>query len=147
MAVVRDQPYGNQHFTVDLGAGGPAATFSEVILPESSVDVIEYRSGADKTNEVRKIPGLVRCGDVTLKRGVIGSLDLYQWFNDVRNGNVNARRNVVIALESEDRTQVVLTWRLFRAFPVKHSFSNLNAKGEDVLIEELVLACERVEME
>ena len=147
MAVIRDQPYANQHFTVDLGIGGPAAAFSEVVLPESSVDVIDYRSGGDKTNEVRKLPGLAHYSNVMLKRGVIGSLDLYQWFNDVRNGNVNARRNVVIALESEDRTQVVLTWKLSRAFPVKHSFSNLNAKGEDVLIEELVLACERVEME
>jgi len=48
---------------------------------------------------------------------------------------------------SEDLTNVVLTWKLLRAWPVKYSFGDLNAKGTDVAIEELVLAYERLEME
>ena len=50
------------------------------------VAVTEYRNGNDKENAVRKITGLCKATDVTLKRGVIGSLSLYEWLNDIRNG-------------------------------------------------------------
>ena len=59
MAILRDLPYGNQHFRVDLGDGsdGPAAGFSHVILPDISIDVIEYRTGNDKESAPHKLPG------------------------------------------------------------------------------------------
>lgn len=148
MAILRDLPYGNQHFRVDLGEGaeGPAAGFSQVVLPDICLDIIEYRNGNDKESGTRKLPGLVRHDNVILRRGIIGSLNLYDWINQVRNGDANARRNVTITLLSEDLT-AVLAWKLFRAWPVKYSFGELNAKGTDVAIEELVLAYERLEME
>ena len=59
------------------------------------VTVSEYRNGNSKENSVRKITGLNKATDVTMKRGVIGSLNLYQWLNDIRNGNQNAERTVV----------------------------------------------------
>ena len=40
-----------------------------------SVDVIEYRNGNDKENGPRKLTGLQKVADVTLKRGIIGSLE------------------------------------------------------------------------
>lgn len=149
MAILRDSPYGNQHFRVDLGTGdaGPSAGFSHIVLPDISIDVIEYRTGNYQELGARKLPGLAHYSNVTLKRGVIGSLDLYNWINDVRNGDVNARRTVTIFLLSEDLTNVVLTWKLLRAWPVKYSFADLDAKGTDVTIEELVLAYERLEIE
>ena len=54
---------------------------------------------------------------------------------------------MTITLLSEDLSAVVLTWKLLRAWPVKYCFGDLNAKGTDVAIEELVLAYERLEME
>ena len=149
MAILRDVPYGNQHFRVDLGNGGegPAAGFSQVILPDISIDVIEYRTGNDKLSGTHKLPGLARYDNVILRRGIIGSLDLYDWIDQVRNGDANARRNVTISLLSEDLTNVVFLWKLLRAWPVKYSFGELNAKGTDVAIEELVLAFERLEIE
>ena len=149
MAVVRDLPYGNQHFRVDLGDGadGPAAGFCQVVLPDIAIDVVEYRNGNDKESGTRKLPGLARYDNVILRRGIIGSLNLYQWINQVRNGDSTARRTVTITLLSEDLTTVVLTWKLLRAWPVKYSFTDLNGEGTDVAIEELVLAYERLEME
>ena len=149
MAILRDLPYGNQHFRVDLGDGGEgaAAGFSQVVLPDISMDVIEYRNGNDKESGVRKLPGLARYDNVTLRRGLIGSLNLYTWINQVRNGDANARRTVTIALLAEDLTAVVFTWKLLRAWPLKYRFGDLNAKGTDVAIEELVLAYERLEIE
>ncbi len=112
-----------------------------------SVDVIEYRNGNEKENAVRKITGLTRVPDVTLKRGLIGSLSLYAWLDDVRNGDQNALRTVTISLQNEDHTAVVMTWKLLRARPIKHTSGPLNAKGTDVAMEELVLAYERLELE
>ena len=150
MAVLRERPYVQFNFLVDLGDGttdGPQAGFQECSNIGMEVTVAEYRNGNEKENSVRKITGLNKSTDVTLKRGVIGSLNLYQWLNDIRNGNQNALRNVVVQLQSEDHTAVVQTWRLIRARIIKHISGPMNAKGTDVAMEELTLAYERLEME
>src|SRR5215208_4674811 len=113
MAVLRERPYVQFNFLVDLGDGttdGVQAGFQELSNTGMEVTVAEYRNGNEKENAVRKITGMNKATDVTLKRGVIGSLNLYQWLNDIRNGNQNAMRNVVIQLQNEDHTAVVLTW-------------------------------------
>jgi phage tail-like protein len=150
MAVLRDRPYTQFNFLVDLGTGatdGPAAGFQEVSGIGMEVTVTEYRNGNSKENSVMKITGLNKATDVTLKRGVIGSLDLYQWLNQIRNGDQNALRTVTIQLQNEDHTASVQTWKLLRARIIKHTSGPLNAKGTDVAIEEMVLAYERLEME
>src|SRR5215213_3243601 len=150
MAVLRDRPYVQFNFLVDLGTGstdGPEAGFQEVSGIGMEVTVSEYRNGNARENSVSKIRGLNKATDVTLKRGVVGSLNLYQWLNDIRNGNQNALRNVTIQLQNEDHTAVVMTWKLIRAGIIKHTSGPVNAKGTDVAMEELVLAYERLEME
>ena len=150
MATLRDRPYVQFNFLVDLGDGntdGPQAGFQECSNIGMEVNVAEYRSGNEKENSVRKITGLNKATDVMLKRGVIGSLNLYQWLDDIRNGNQNALRNVVIHLQNEDHTAIVITWKLMRARIIKHVSGPMNAKGTDVAMEELTLAYERLEME
>ena len=149
MSIQRDTPYGQFNFLVDIGTGeteGPRAGFQEVSGIGIEVAVSEYRNGNDRENAVRKIPGLAKYPDITLKRGVIGALDLYQWIDAVRNGDGGAR-NVRIELQNEDHTAVVLVWKLLRARIVKHVTGPLNARGTDVAIEEMVLAYERLELE
>jgi len=148
--VQRDRPYVQFNFLVDLGTGstdGADAGFQEVSGIGMEVTVAEYRNGNEKENSVRKITGLNKATDVTMKRGVIGSLTLYNWLNQIRNGDQNALRNVVIQLQNEDHTAVVQTWKLLRARIIKHTSGPMNAKGTDVAMEELVVAYERLEME
>ena len=148
MAVLRDFPYGQFNFLVDLGTGstdGPQAGFQECSEIGMAVDVIEYRNGNDRVNEVRKLAGLTRYPDVTLRRGIIGSLDLHEWIDQVRNGDQGAVRTVRIQLQSEDHTEIVMTWKLLRARIVKHVSGPLDARGTDVAMEELTLAYERLE--
>ena len=150
MATLRERPYVQFNFLVDLGTGdtdGAAAGFEEVLVPEVWLDVLEYRNGNEKENSVRKITGLDHCGNALLKRGVIGSLNLYKWYDQVRNGDQNALRTVTIMLQNEDHTEVVMTWKLLRARPVRLKWGPLNGKGKEVLVEYLELACERLEME
>jgi phage tail-like protein len=148
MAVLRDNPYGEFNFLVDLGTGdtdGPEGGFQECSTIGMEVAVAEYRNGNDKVNSVRTITGLNKATDVTLKRGIIGSLSLYAWLDAVRNGE-QATRTVRIMLLDEER-KVVQTWILLRARIVKHVSGPLNAKGTGVAMEELTLAYERLEME
>jgi len=75
MAILRDRPYVQFNFLVDLGTGntdGPEAGFQELSNIGMEVTVSEYRTGNSKENSVRKITGLNKATDVTLKRGVIG---------------------------------------------------------------------------
>jgi phage tail-like protein len=150
MAVLRERPYVQFNFLVDLGTGntdGADAGFQEVSGIGMEVTVAEYRNGNEKDNSVRKITGLNKSTDVTMKRGVIGSLSLYSWLNEIRNGDQNALRNIVVQLQNEDHTAIVQTWKLLRARIIKHTSGPMNAKGTDVAMEELVIAYERLEME
>jgi phage tail-like protein len=114
---------------------------------EAEVGVAEYRNGNSKENNVVKITGLSKYPNVTLKRGVIGALNLYHWFDQVRNGDQAALRTVTIQLQNEDHTAVVQTWKLLRARVVKFTSGPFNAQSTDVAIEEIVLAYERLELE
>ena len=150
MATSRELPYGQFNFLVDLGDGnteGPAAGFQEVSGLGMEVVVIEYRNGNEKENSVRKITGLNKATDDAMKRGIIGSLNLYAWLDQIRNGDQKALRTVTVQLQSEDHTAIVQTWKLLRARIIKHTSGPFNACGTDVAMEEIVLAYERLEME
>ena len=150
MAILRDLPYTQFNFLVDLGTGqteGPEAGFQECSGISMTIDVIEYRNGNDRENSPRKLTGLAKVSDVTLKRGIIGSLGLYKWIDQIRNGDQAALRTVTIQLQNEDHTAIVMTWKLLRARIVKHTTGPLNAKGAEVAMEELTLTYERLELE
>jgi phage tail-like protein len=111
--------------------------------------VAEYRNGNDPENHVRKINGIYKVTDVTLKRGLIGATDFFGWIKDVRDGvQDNVRATVTIELQDEGHTGTVMTWILTNARPIKYTGPTLNAKGgTDVAMEELVLACEKIDIE
>lgn len=149
MAEFRERPYSQFNFLVDLGTGDTAsaqAGFQEVSGLGMEITVAEYRNGNEKDNAVRKITGRYKVPDVTLKRGVIGSLDLYEWLNAVRNGDQDSLRSVTIQLQNEDHSAIAATWKLTNARPIKYTGPSLSGKGTDVAVEELVLACERIDL-
>lgn len=150
MAEFRERPYSQFNFLVDLGTGNtnsPQAGFQEVSGLGLEITIAEYRNGNEKDNAPRKITGTYKVPDITLKRGVIGSLDLYEWLNQVRNGSQDQLRTVTIQLQNEDHSAVAQTWKLVNARPMKYTGPSLTGKGTDVAIEELVLASERIEIE
>lgn len=150
MAEPRDTPYSVFNYLVNLGDGTEGSVqggFSEVSGLNAEVTVAEYRNGNAKTNYVTKIPAIIKAGDVTLKRGVIGADNIYEWLDQVRSGDVEAKRNVEIKLTDENPTNqsAVVTWKLINAMPIKWTVPTLTAKGgNDVAIEELVLAVEHI---
>ena len=95
-------------------------------------------------NTVRKIANTFKQEDVTLKRGLIGSTDLFQWVKDVREGG-DGRRTVTITVLDEARNPVA-AFKLTNAQPKKWVGPTLAAKGGgEVAMEELHLVHEGVE--
>jgi len=140
--IQRDTPYGAFNFQVDLG-GGVAGGFSDVSGLVTEMTMAEYRNGNEAENHVRKIPGVHKVGDVTLKRGLIGSKDLFDWINETRTEGYKAKRTVTIHLMDESRNGPVATWKLQGVAPLKFTGPTLAGKGGgDVAMEELVLSCE-----
>jgi phage tail-like protein len=145
MATERNRPYSSFNYLVDLGDGTDdfKAGFQEVTGLGVEVTMQDYRPGNAKTNATIKLATRYKVNDVTLKRGVLGALDLIEWLNRVRNGE-DARRPITIQLQSEDRKDIAMTWRLEGAQPMKYTGPSLNGKGTDVGIEELALSVEEI---
>jgi phage tail-like protein len=142
-APTRHDPYKNYPFRVEI-EGLTAAGFAEVTGLSAEAEVIEYREGADAT-ATRKLPGLITYPNVTMKRGLTGSRELFDWWTTVANGEVQ-RRNVVIVLLDDQRKEV-LRLVLHEAWVAKIEFGDLDAEGNDVAIECIELAHERLELE
>ena len=141
--MARQDPLRNYRFRVEID-GIQAGGFSEVFIEPTTTDVIEYREG-NSPSHVRKLPGLTKFGNVTLKRGVSVSLELFNWHLQVVRGEISsARRNVVIVV-LDDSGQDVARFQLSDAWPVKYDPGDLNAKGNEVFIESLELANEGLE--
>ncbi|TYP79675.1 phage tail protein [Paenibacillus methanolicus] len=134
----RNDPYRNFRFRVEM-EGIQQAGFSEVSGFEASLDVIEYREG----NEVitpRKLPGLAKYGNITLKWGATDSLDLFDWMQSCIEGTVERKTVTIIAIDEEGGD--VATWQVIEAWPVKYSAPSFNGTGSEVAIEFVELAHE-----
>lgn len=147
MATIRDNPYGAFNFQVSLQVGDETSViggFSDVSGLGTEINYSEYRNGNDKPNTVRKIANTFKQEDVTLKRGLLGSVDdLFAWVKDVREGK-NLTRQVTITLLDEAR-QPVAHFRLQNAQPKKWVGPTFAAKGGgEVAMEELHLVHEGI---
>jgi phage tail-like protein len=150
MAILREKPYPGMNFLVDLGTGvtdGPDTGLAEVIFPEARLQVQEYRNGNEKENAPRKVQTTTHYGNLILRRGVIGSLGWYKWWDQVRLGDQSAVRTIVVQLQNEDHSEIVLAWKFLRARPVNYQFSPLNALGSGSFMETLEVAFESLVME
>ena len=135
------RPFASSRFVVDLGVGDPhsaAGGFSEVILPTLRVD-------ADRTDRADGETIDAPPERLILRRGVLGALDLYTWWDKARRGKAPKRRTVKVSLLG-DAFEPVFTWRFLNARPVSLSYSPLFAAESGLLIETIELAYDRVEI-
>lgn len=145
MAITRNHPYGNAQFVVEID-GLVATAFEQVLLPELTIEAVEYRDGNDVQRAARKLPGLASYSNLVLKRGFVGSLELYQWWQQTMQGDENARRNMAVILLDEERNQVA-RWQIANAFPTRYTFSALDAMDGSALVECLEVAFDTLRME
>ncbi len=143
-------PYSAFNFVVEIG-GQQIASFSEVSGLDSENTPIEYREGTDATNAPRKLPGMESYPNVVLKRGITGSTALWDWRREVRDGSGSfpPTRDVIIKLLDEQHNDgaPAMTWILTNAWPTKLTGPTLNAKGNEIAIEQLDLCIDRLDIE
>lgn len=134
MAGDRKDPYHGYNFHVEID-GVTKAGFREASGLDTGQDPVEYRNGDEKQLTVRKLPGLIKYSNITLKRGITDDKDLWEWRKKVMDGKVE-RKNVSIVLLSDD-LQEKLRWNIREAWPNKWTGPSFNATSNDVAIETL----------
>jgi phage tail-like protein len=137
-------PLCNCRFRLEI-EGIETAGFSEVSGLSSEYEVIEYREGTDAITSVRKVPGLRKFENVTLKRGIVGDKSLWDWHDAIANNPLD-RRAVVITLLGPD-AEPICRWELRAAWPSKYEGPTFNAEANDVAIETLVLTHEGLDLQ
>jgi len=129
------------YFSVDIPGVGDDLRFQEVTGLDAEAQVIDYRAGASKAFSTIKMPGVVKYGNVTLKKGVfVKDAKFWDWFSE-RKLNQSKRRAVTITLLDEDGGPR-MTWTLANAFPTKITSTDLKSDGAEVAVETLELAHE-----
>ena len=143
MARRNEDPYGSFNFIVEID-GIETAGFSEVSGLSAETDIIEYRNGNEDIT-VRKIPGLKKFTNLTLKRGLTQSQELWEWRRLVMDGQIERRDGSIIVLD--DARNRVLRFVFFRGWPSKWEGPTLNAKSGEVAIETLEIAHEGLRLD
>jgi phage tail-like protein len=134
-------PYRNFTFMLELD-GIEQGFFSDCSGFGSSTEPIEYREGAENTT-VRKLPGLTKHTNITLKWGVTDSQELYDWYRSIVQGKIERKNGSIILLSLDGEPKV--RWNFFQGWPTKWDGPDFTAKGNDVAIETLEIAHEGIE--
>jgi phage tail-like protein len=141
MARRATDPFASFNFKLEI-EGITVAGFSEVTGLNQESNVIDYREGQEGITP-RKLPGLNKFGNITLKRGISPDLSVYNWRKTVTDGDIE-RRNASVVLHNEKHEEVV-RWNLVNAWPSKYVGPDLKANANEVAIESIELTHEGVE--
>jgi phage tail-like protein len=140
----RNDPFRGYNFILEIDRV-PKGAFSEVSGLTADGDSVDYREGTDLQPNVRKLMGLRKFTNLSLKRGYTPDRSLWQWYTNVMNG-VDDRRNVTIVLLNE-RREAVLRWHAENAWINKIEGPSLKASSNDVAMESLELVHEGLTLE
>ena len=139
-----DYPLPAFHFQVEWG--GTRIGFTEVSGLTIENQAIEYREGVDPDYSVRKMPGMPKYANISLKRGIIPSDNEFFDFLNQAQLNQIERRDITISLLNENH-EPVMVWKVTNAFPVKVEGPGLKSTGNEVAIETIELAHEGLKIE
>jgi phage tail-like protein len=135
----RTDPYRAFNFRVEVD-GLTVGSFSEVSGLSSDGDAVDYREGTDLPLNVRKLIGLRKYSNLTLKRGYTTNRELWDWYTNIVNG-VQDRRNGSIILMDEQRNDV-MSWDFENAWINKIEAPSFKASGNEIAIESVELVHE-----
>lgn len=118
--------------------GLEAGSFSEISGLDATFDVIEHRNGDDTLITPHKDPGLVKYGNITLKYVITDSTVLYDWIDEVREGNISKKTITVTILDDTGADDA--SWQLRDAWPVKYTAASLNSTSSELAFETIEIA-------
>jgi len=127
------------HFSVDWG--GARIGFAEVSGLNIEIEVVSVRDGSSPIDSGKKVPGIRKFSNITLKRGIMkGDNDFFNWINTKSNGNIE-RRDLIINLLDEAHVPI-FTWKVKSAFPIKYIGPILISDDSELALEMLELTHE-----
>lgn len=142
---ITGDPFVSYNFALDLG-GKAIGYFTECSGLGSENEVTEMKLTAQGDKEaVRKIPGRLKWGDITLKRGLTTNLDIWQWRQAVERGNVDSARINGSIMMYDNIGTLIAQWDFVRAWPSKLSGPSLNTESSAAGIEEVTIVHEGIE--
>ena len=130
-------------FEVDLGDGLNGIAFQEVSGMDVENQIIEYRKSNSPLFSTEKMPGIVKYGNVTMKRGIFVNDNTFWGWHAQISMNTIKRRTILIKLLDESE-QVTMQWQLDNAWPTKITSTDLKSDGNEVAIDTLEVAYERL---
>lgn len=133
----------NYNFSLELGQGVVGGYFTDVSGMGVKVEAIDYREGG-AAPAVRKLPGRVSYGDITLRWGMSQSTEMWEWLLTAVNGTV-MRREVSIILLSPDGQGEQVRWNLRGAWVTEWRGAQLDASAQGAAIESMILTHEGLE--
>jgi phage tail-like protein len=140
----RTDPYRSFNFEVVID-GEPGGSFSEASGLVADGDTTDYREGTDPENSVRKLTGLRKYPNITLRRGYTRNDVLWRWYRNILNGERD-RRSGSIVLRNE-AGEPVIRWNFENAFINKIEGPALRANANEVAMEAAELVHEKLTIE
>lgn len=140
----RRDPYRSFNFQLEID-GVPLGSFSEVSGLTAEGDAVDYREGTDRQLNVRKLVGLRKYTNITLKRGYSQDKSLWAWYTSGVTGRPD-RRNVTIVLMNEAR-EPVLRWHAENAWVNKIEGPMFKAAMNEVAMESVEIVHEGLTIE
>ena len=143
----RVDPLRNFNFLVEID-GITQAGFQDCSGFGASTDPIEYREGNENPGRdpitMRKLPGMTKYNNITLKWGLTDSTELYDWYRDITKGMDVRKNGSIIVLDTQGQERV--RWNFRNGWPTKWDGPDFTSKGNDVAIETLEIAHEGIEL-
>jgi phage tail-like protein len=137
-----NDPFAAFNFQLEID-GITRAGFSECTGLNAEANVIEYREGNESLT-TRKLHGLIKYGNVTLKWGVTQDPELFNWFKTVVDGDIDRKQTMSVVLLDEQRAEAV-RWNIINAWPSKYVIPDMKSDGNEIAFESVELCHEGVE--
>ena len=139
----RDDPFRGYNFRLEFD-GITKAAFRELSGLTFEVDPVEYREGDERRLHVRKLFGLRKFTNLQAKRGITTDLQLYGWYSEILNGGARLRDGAVVLTDELQKDK--MRWSFRNGFITKWEGPSFNATSNDVAIEMIEIAVDRVEL-
>ncbi|HET9933441.1 MAG TPA: phage tail protein [Polyangiaceae bacterium] len=142
-------PFTSFNFSIEINVPGISsracnAAFAECDGLEITMDVKTIREGGNNGRQVR-LSGPQNFGQLTLKRGMTASFELWDWVAGVLE-NPGLRADAEVVLLAPDGQKERARFLLSRCLPIKLKAPPLNSKDGMVAVEELQLAYESLRL-
>ncbi|MFC2038160.1 phage tail protein [Chloroflexota bacterium] len=135
-------PHVTNLFEVEID-GISVGRFAEIEGLSIEQEVVEIQEGEDQL--IRKVPGRLKYGDITLRRKYDSESTLNDWIEQARLGSGEYARKKMSIVLLDEKDKEIKRWNCFEAFPRSWKLITIDGKAADILVEEMVIVIDYFE--